>query len=67
LEITREYLETQLADLTRQADQAMTIWHNANGALAAVRHLLEVLEKKTPAQSPVVDVVFPDSLEIAAE
>jgi hypothetical protein len=44
--ITREYLEGQLAHLTKQAEQASVTLHNANGAIAATRHLMEVLEKE---------------------
>jgi hypothetical protein len=42
--ITREYLEEQLAGLTRQAEQALATLHNANGAISAIRHLLSVLD-----------------------
>ena len=44
MEITREYLEKQLASLTQQAEQAFATLHNANGAISAVKHLLEVMD-----------------------
>jgi hypothetical protein len=54
--ITREYLEGQLANLTRQAEQASVTLHNANGAIAATRHLLEVMDRdETPDSAAVPD------------
>lgn len=46
MNITREYLETQLASLTKQAEQAFATLHGANGAISAVKHLLEVMDKQ---------------------
>jgi hypothetical protein len=46
MNITREYLETQLASLTQQAEQAFATLHGANGAISAVKHLLEVMDKQ---------------------
>lgn len=44
--VTREYLEEQLANLTRQAEQALATLHSANGAIATIKHLLEVMDKQ---------------------
>lgn len=53
MEITREYLETQLASLTQQAEQAFATLHGANGAISAVKHLLEVMDAEEASPAPV--------------
>jgi hypothetical protein len=52
MNITREYLETQLASLTKQAEQAFATLHGANGAISAVKHLLEVMDKEETEAEP---------------
>jgi hypothetical protein len=47
--VTREYLESQLASLKNQAEQAFVTLHNANGAISAIKHLLEALETEPVA------------------
>ena len=42
--VTREYLEEQLAHLSKQAEQAFATIHSANGAISAIKHLLSVLD-----------------------
>jgi hypothetical protein len=64
LEISREYLEGQLANLTKQAEQAAVTLHNANGAIAATRHLLEVIGKDEP---PVMTIAEADVAAASAE
>jgi hypothetical protein len=43
--ITKEYLEARIAGLTQQAEAAAAVLQNANGAIAALRHLVAELEK----------------------
>jgi hypothetical protein len=43
--ITKEYLEARIVELTRQAEAAAALLQNANGAIAAFRHLVTELEK----------------------
>ena len=51
--VTREYLEEQLAHLSKQAEQAFATLHSANGAIAAVKHMLSVLDaEEKPAGVP---------------
>jgi hypothetical protein len=53
MNITREYLEKQLASLTQQAEQAFATLHGANGAISAVKHLLEVMDAEEASPAPV--------------
>ena len=39
-----------LANLSKQAEQAFATLHSANGAIAAVRHMLSVLDAEASAQ-----------------
>jgi hypothetical protein len=58
--VTREYLEEQLAHLTKQAEQAFATLHSANGAIAAVKHMLSVLDAEASAQPATAeDEVLP--------
>jgi hypothetical protein len=48
--VTREYLEGQLADLSKQSEQALIALHNISGAMSTIKHLLSVLEaEEAPA------------------
>ena len=53
MEITREYLEKQLASLNQQAEQALSTFHNATGAISAIKHLLEVMDAEEASPAPV--------------
>jgi hypothetical protein len=48
MQITREYLESHIASLTNQAEEAKTTLLNANGALALAYHLLAQIDAKEP-------------------
>ena len=53
--VTREYLEEQLAHLSKQAEQAFATLHSANGAIAAVKHMLSMLDAKEGAPEPELE------------
>ena len=59
--VTREYLEEQLAHLSKQAEQALVTLHNANGAISAVKHLLSVLDAEASAQPVTAEAEAPPS------
>jgi hypothetical protein len=52
--VTREYLEEQAVSLKKQAEQSLIAVHNANGALSAIMHLLEVMDREAAAPAPAL-------------
>jgi hypothetical protein len=66
MNITREYLEKQLASLNQQAEQAFATLHGANGAISAVKHLLEVMDRENQPEDVSAEIAASVGSELSS-